>query len=220
MRFLILIIFLTSCATPRKLTRDEWLIAGQKKYPLSITKDKLIKSAEKVLVLADENDVNFQYSDTGFTASRNWLIYAVIAAAMGTDYWRFDVKEEKGELVASVQPSQTSGSVTGYSAGNGNVGTVTAPTIGNPLQGTAIYDMFWSRLDFILGLRSDWLDCKSGLQKISKGETWGNLDNICDSVTLRDDYPLDLSDLEIERIFKNNQLGKEAYLSKKKKAAN
>lgn len=212
--FLVLIIsLLASCASHRTLTREEWLQIGQRNYT-GIEKEKIINAAEKLLKLADGNDFQFSYTPDGFVASRRWLLYMVIAATVGTDYWTFEVKEVDKKLIANVRASSVAGNVNGYPTGGGQVSTVTTPSIGVPLQGTAMYDMFWNRLDYLLGLRNTWMDCDQGLDKIKSGETWGHLERICDSVTLNDDYPENLSESEIERIFKNNYSKKSEYLKK------
>lgn len=203
---------LVSCASHRTLTREEWLQVGKKEFT-NIKKEDLIKNAEKLLTLMDGRDVKFSYTQNGFVASRNWLIYVVVAAAVGTDYWTFDVQEKDNKLIASIQPSTMAGTVSGYAVG-GQVSTITTPTIGTPIQGTAIYNMFWNRLDYLLGKTDQWMDCKQGLSKINKNETWGNLEHICDSVTIDDNYPENLSDAEIERIFKNDYNGKSQYFKK------
>lgn len=131
----------------------------------------------------------------------------------GTDYWTFNVNEKDGKLIANVNPSTTYGTVTGYSYGEGT-GAVTTPTMGTPIDGNTIYDMFWNRLDYLLGLKTERLDCRDGLSKIKKNETWRGLDNICDSVTLNTHYPENLSDPEIERIFKDRYLEKWGYMKK------
>lgn len=198
----VLLLNITSC-THKKLSRDEWQKVGQKEYT-GVSKEELITAAQKVLVLADGNDISFASTKDGFVASRNWQIYAALAANMGTDYWTFEAKEEKGKLIATIQPSMVVGTVGGYSENQK----------GNPVQGTAIYEMFWTRLDYMLKRRSSWHSCKEGLDKSRSGETWGSLEQICDSITLNDDYPDDLSDEEIERIFAKDYHNRISYYKK------
>lgn len=209
---LLLIALNVSCAGQRMLTREEWQAAGQMTFN-DVSKKELIEKAQQVLTLADGEDVKFTFRNNGFSASRPWLVYAVIAITNGTDYWVFDVEDKDGSLLATVQASSASSAITPYAVG-GQVGTVSTTSFGTPIQGTAIYDMFWGRLDYLLDRRKDWPDCRSGLQKIRRGETWGNLDQICDSVTLIDDAPANLSDAEIARVFKGREPALEKYLKR------
>ncbi|MES2770274.1 MAG: hypothetical protein V4596_14120 [Bdellovibrionota bacterium] len=212
--FLILILLLSSCAH-RNMTREEWLEVGQRTYS-NTTKEQLIKNAEKILVLADGDDFKFIHKPNGFVASRSWLIYLVISATMGTDHWNFEVQEKDGKLIATVNASQTAGSVTGYAVNN-QAGTVTTPTMGTPIQGTAIYDTFWNRLDYLQGLKNDWMDCKRANRKIKDKETWGNIEPLCLSINVKDDLPNDLSDIEVDRIFKQTSLDDDRPARAKKK---
>lgn len=200
-RFIIigLSIALSACAHQRQMTREEWLKAGQKTYS-NISKEHLIKNAQKVLTLADGEDFKFADRPNGFTATRNWLVYVVIAAAIGTDYWNFEIVETEGKLTATLNISHTQGSVSGY-AGGGQAGTVTTPTTGFPYQGTAIYEVFWSRLDYLLGLRNDWLDCALLNKRVKTKEVWGSTEPLCLLATVKNSLPDDLSDSEVERIF-------------------
>ena len=202
-------VLLVSCATNRSMTREEWLTNTQKTYT-GVTKEELIKKAEEVLTLADGTDFRFAHSEKGFTASRKWIVYMVIAAAMGTDSWSFEVQEKNGKLIASVQAGTQAGSI----GADGNGGTFTAPTMGEPIQSAATYKMFWDRLDYLLGKRTDWADCRTMKEQIKAGQIWGDLEHICDSITLNDDAPANLSDQETDRVFKGRTDLRLKYLKK------
>lgn len=208
-----LTVALAACVTKhKKMTREEWLQVGQHSY-VGIKKEVLIDKAQKVLELADGDDFHFSYTPNGFVASRNWFLYYVIGSTQGTDYWTFNVEEKDGKLVADVRASTTAGTLTAYSNGMG-ASTVTTPTIGIPIEGTALFNLYWRSLDYVLGLTDRWEDCRDGLERVKRDETWGYLVNICDSVTLNNSYPDNLSDSEIERIFKDRYYDKWAYMKK------
>lgn len=204
--------FMAACST-RKMTREEWLKVSQKRFK-SIEKEQLIKSAEKLLALADKEDITFTHYQDGFKASRFWRVYAILAVSMGTDSWQFEVKEENNELVASLYISNLSGTSGGVPMPVGSPANVTVPVVGNSVQGPALYEMFWSRLDYLTGRTTTWMDCGLAKSKIDKEETWGNIQPLCDSFTVEDELPNDLSDIEIDRIFFKNYDGKNKYLQK------
>lgn len=201
---LLLVILLTSCAQKQKFTRAEWLSATQKTYK-NYSKEQLIEAAEKVLSLADKSDFQFSHMDKGFVATRNWSVYMVIAAAQGIDTWKFEVEEINGVSSARVNTSTMAGAMSGYSTG-GQSGVVTSPgMMGNTVEGTAHYNMFWNRMDYFLGLTKTWADCTCGQKQIESKETWGDLDHICSSVTLNDLSPETLSETENTRIATNKR---------------
>ncbi len=208
----ILLLAIVSCVSQRKMTREEWLAAGQRKYT-KIDKETLIKAAEKVLNLADASDITYSYTNNGFVASRQWLVYVVISASMGTDFWTFEVKETTDGLLATIQPSRIAGTTTAYAAPQGQASTITTPSQGMPAQGDAIYDLFWSRLDFVLGLNKQWMSCDDADKKVSDKKVWGTTDHLC-NLTMKDEYPENLTEEEVDRLFKNLYYKKWGYIKK------
>lgn len=197
---LIMCLSLISCVSKRKMTREEWEVVARRTYT-DVDKNTLMKAAEKVLQLADGDDFQIGYKPNGFVATRNWFVYAVIAAAAGTDFWTLEVEEKDKTLVASLYISTQAQGMSGYAVGN-SAGVVTGPVAGSPIQGTFSYDTFWRRLDFLLGKTTHWADCPSQRLRRDKKEIWGATEHICDPVTLNDDYPDSLSPEEVDRIFK------------------
>lgn len=209
------------CAQQRKLSRDEWISATQRSYS-NISAETLISKAQEVLVLADGDDFNFSHSNRGFSASRNWTTYFVIGAAMGTDFWTFEVEPQgKDILLAKISVSTVAGNL--VAAGGGS--TLTTPGHGSPAQGNVVYNIFWNRLDYLLGKTDQWMDCKLVSKKIFNKEFFGNDEALCNSFNLTNEYPLNLSDSEVDRIFAStgpNGTGsrKKDYLEKRSKKLN
>lgn len=206
------IIFYSSCATKKKMTREEslkareeWLKFSHKEYP-NLSKEQIIAGAEEVLNLADGDDFKFFHTEDGFIAKRIWFIYAVLAAEQGTDTWKFSVKKnEKGINVATFYVTRTSGTISGTVTGSGDTTTMTLPSQDDIIQGTAIYEIFWNRMDYVLGMSTSWPDCNLYKKKITENKVTGELTQICDSVTLDDKLPMNLNDEELIRIFKNDK---------------
>jgi hypothetical protein len=144
-----------------------------------------------VLVLADGHDFSFGYPDEHvMTAARRWMIYAVFALSTGTDIWQVRVDDD-GTARAFV--TQNTGGMFGTVApttGGDFVGGG-APLVGSQgvsMQGDAIYDLFWARVEYILGLREEWRTCRAQDARIDAGEVWGSTEPLC-SVTTKDRSP-------------------------------
>ncbi len=189
---LICLVLCTFGCTPlhQPLSRSQWLDLTTQRYS-GVTKEQLISAAEEVLTLADGRDFNFAHDEAGFTASRQWMLYMIIASAAGTDVWRFSVHEEKDEtLRAQLQISSMSSSVVPYQVIGGNsIGAFTTPAMSAPVKGTSTYKLFWYRLDYILGLSNFWFDCDLAFRLPKTDKWWGTLDPICCPANIKDIRP-------------------------------
>lgn len=58
---------------------------------------------------------------------------------------------------------------------------------GMPLNSTAIYDLFWGRMDYLLGRRDEWMTCDEAEARRKAGITYGQLEALCSVTT--DDLP-------------------------------
>lgn len=149
---------LAGCATvPTPQTRDEWMAIHSRTYP-GKTPEEVTAAAEKVLKLAD-HDFRFDYPPGQLIATRPWLVYAVIAAAMGTDYWKVETTPVQGGTKAVVQISRAAGMVTPSPTAYGDVSVMSSSMPGQPIQFAPPYEVFWHRVEHQLGLRQDWLSC-------------------------------------------------------------
>ena len=73
---------------------------------------------------------------------------------------------------------------------SGGAWTATSmPMSGSPVMGTAIYDVFWSRMDYLLGLRQDWMTCQMADERVKSGATWGTNEALCNSFNVKDAVP-------------------------------
>jgi hypothetical protein len=178
MQFLLVILLALctlACSSHRKMSSAERKSVAEKEYQ-NLTKDQLIDGAKKVLTLMDKNDVTFEPIEDGFIARRSWFLYKVVHASNGTDFWKFQVKQTEQGLVAMVKPSR-------------RYGLVESKEKGEAFQGTAVYDLFWGRLNYTVGQANNWPSCEDGLKKNEENKTWGSLEQICDSITLADERP-------------------------------
>lgn len=182
-------VLLTGCATTQpQLSREEWLSITSRSYE-GVTKEQVISSAERLFRLADGDDFNVVHTEDGLYASRNWSAYMVIAAAMGTDYWQVKVAPDGNRFKAYVQVNSQAQGVTPMATTNGAWTATTTPMAGSPVMGTAIYDVFWARMDYLLGKRSDWMNCQIADERVKQKITWGTNEALCNSFNIKDEVP-------------------------------
>jgi hypothetical protein len=176
-------------ASRPQLTRDEWIKTTTRVYK-DVTKEQVVLAAEKLLILADGDDFVFAHSEDGFFASRNWSVYLVLAFVAGTDHWMFKTVEHEGSVKAQVQISVAAQGVAPMQTTSGAWAATTMPGMsGMPVTGPALYDLFWARMDYLLGAKEYWMLCENINTSIRKKTTWGNVEPLCLDVTVKDNLP-------------------------------
>ena len=183
------IVWLAGCSPPmnRPMSRAEWLAATQKTY--SASPDEVLNAAERLFTLADGRDFSFMHTPESLIASRRWSVYMVLALSFGSDHWQVDAAPGPNGTVVRVRVNTSDQPVLPMATSGGNATVTTMPLSGRPITGTAIYDLFWARLDYLLGERTDWTNCKAAIDKRAAGETWGNIEALCNFANMTDDHP-------------------------------
>lgn len=173
--YLFVLITLCGCAAQRtQMTRAEYLQATQRAYK-NISADKVLDAAKELFDLADGDDFKYQYTNVSLTAKRSWLVYLVLGASSGVDVWNVNVQEQGPNSVVSVSATTMIGGLAGFTE-----------VISN---GTALYDLFWTRLEYLLGLRKEWMTCEMSSKRIKAGDVWGNDELLCNSFNMKDSLP-------------------------------
>lgn len=186
-----LVMTLLSGCLPKcpRMTRAEYLETTTRVYKNS-DKEEVFAAIEKLFILADGNDFKFTYTEDGMQAMRNWSIFLIFAAGFGTDYWNINVQDvENGGVRVSTRVATQSQSMAPTPTTGGNYSAGTTPLMGSPLEGTSIYDLFYARLDYLLGVRSEWMSCDDSDKRKSNGVTWGLNDALCNSFNMKDNTP-------------------------------
>lgn len=111
----------------------------------------MLAAAEELLRLIDPKKTSLTYRDGGVTAVRNYFSFQLIAAESGTATWSVDVADSPGGAVVTIQGSQ-------QRAPQSFVLPATS-VYDVPLKGNAAYRLFFSRLDYLLGLSPTWIPC-------------------------------------------------------------
>ena len=155
-------IALGSCAAPHQIRdRSDFLAEAQKDFP-GETRERLISAAETVLKISDPDDFEFRHTMTGFTGLRRYLIYAVLAAAQGREKWEFTTEQlPNGTMRAAITVSEAGTTVGGSSS---------TPYEGQ-MASVPLYRLFWARVDYVLGRRSDWVTCDEAAKPLQATNT-------------------------------------------------
>ena len=153
---------LAGCASAPQQVRDreDYLAEASRVFP-GETRERVVKAAETVLRVSDPNDFEFRYTLTGFTGLRRYFIYAVLAAANGREKWDFMTEVEPAGLHASVSISE---------AGTSSGGYVTS-RYENAMASVPLYRLFWSRVEYMLARRPDWVTCEQAGAELASANT-------------------------------------------------
>lgn len=182
-------VVICSCVTPRpQLTREQWLALTSRSF-FGLTKDQVIGAAERVFRLADGDDFTIVHMEDGIYAVRKWSFYFILTAGFGADYWLVKVTPTPYGAKATVQVSTEAGSITPIGTTSGAWTATTVPMAGQPINGSAIYDVFWARMFYLLGKRPDWMTCEMANSRVSQGAAWGDNSALCNSLNMKDETP-------------------------------
>ena len=200
---LLALVVLSGCAVKRPTqTREEWLQTTTRTYQ-GVTKDQALNAVEKLFRLADGDDFSIVHTEEGIQATRAWSIYVIISATFGRDYWTVKAEQKDGGVKLAVQANIEMQNLTPMpttSSGTWTAGTM--PMAGRPINGTALYELFWARLDYLLGKSKEWMTCEVADKRRSEGITWGWNDPLCNSFNMTDSLPEELAAAKPQQVSK------------------
>ena len=179
---------MNACAKQHRLSRQDWLQISNREYS-GVTQEEILLSAEQLFTLADGDDFHFVHTDDGIYATRNWMVYVVFGMASGTDYWLIKTTPTSKGIKVSIQVNRQAQVMVPVVTTGGDMSATSTPMAGAPVDGTAIYDLFWTRMDYLLGKRKEWMSCKEADARVSKGIVWGLNEPLCLSLNTKDDTP-------------------------------
>lgn len=148
------------------------------KTPLNVR-----KAAYKALELLDPSDMKFDVRTNELLATRHFLIYAIFAASFGRDWYSFSTVTEGDGTKASLGfESEFNGGVIPVYIPESFKSNISVSAQNNP----ADYKLFHDRVEYLLGLRKDWVTCKQAKQQQSnpKREMF-----FCDQIGLENHAP-------------------------------
>jgi hypothetical protein len=140
--------------------RDDYLAEATRAFP-GETRERVLKAAETVLKVSDPSDFEFRYTLNGFTGLRRYFVYAVLASASGREKWDFITEADPAGLHASVSISEAGTASGGYSVSRYE----------NAMASVPLYRLFWSRVEYMLGKRPDWVTCDQAAAELQSTST-------------------------------------------------
>lgn len=181
----------TGCAqkrlTPQEIEaeRERQIKMVTRVYDGKTPKDVLL--AADNLFRLDDHDYQLAHSENSLQAQRNWFIYVILAAASGVDTWIIQATPVDGgtKVVAQCATQGQNIMPMGTMGVNGQMGATaaTTPVMAGMSTSQALYDLFYSRLDYLLGKSKVWVSCRDANKLYP-----GNNDQLC---TCADDSPPD-----------------------------
>jgi len=147
-----------------------------------------LAAAEAVFKLAD-HDFKFQYPEDELYATRPWVVYLVLVASIGQDYWLIKTSQTSDGVRVTVQVSESSQATTITTTTGGEFAGALTPLAGAPVDGNALYVIFWARMDYLLGKSNDWPDCKEAKSLVAEAGAWGDIGELCNPFNVDDKMP-------------------------------
>lgn len=190
------VVMLMGCT--QKVPTPEKIVDKRERVQRMITRvypDKTVQdvlwAADRVFRLADDNYV-ISPSPDGLRAERNWKKKEALltsdfsrATSFGSDTWMVTPKPlPQGGVKVTAMHSMQAAFVSGcllLPYPNRSDATL-CPEMPNLTTTSATYDLFFARLDYLLGKRKDWITCKKAQKLFTNGESslfYENLDPFC-----------------------------------------
>ena len=154
---ILLAIILTGCATHRPdLSREEW----KNRDFEGVSREKVVAAAREVVRLADPGDVTFKNTSDGFSATRTAMGYYVVQSNIDSYTFKFSALERDGNTRSrlEIEEAEIKSSLLSLGLPVGEIGKPGSPYI---------YDLFFSRVEFLLGLKESWHKCEDAVSRVS-----------------------------------------------------
>ena len=181
--FFAVTIFCGCASNARVMSQSELKTTAARTIP-GVTKKQVIAATHELWRLADGSDFTIADTEYGVGARRFWQVYVVLATWAGVDFWRVKATEDNGATTVSMEISTKAAPMI-FSLGEPG-----QTELGDQYGGNAIYNLYFSRLEFLLGKRETWTDCTQAKAKIRTGEWWGDVDPLCHSLNTNDHRPI------------------------------
>jgi hypothetical protein len=181
--YTIVFMLAASCAGRKQLTPEEAEAERERQIQM-VTRVYEGKSQKDVLMAADrifrldDSDYVISHAETSLVAKRNWMLYMVLATAFGTDTWAIETFQEGNATKVITRHSGQSQSMVptptmGFNGQMGMTGS-TGPAMQGMSTWSGPYRLFYERMDYLLGKRTDWVRCRDAKEGYE-----GNLDPLC-----------------------------------------
>lgn len=150
---------LSGCATIRPTPpKNDW---GNRTYS-GAQKKEIIDAAKEVIRLIDPSKTKIFDTADGFDAQRAKVSYYVIESGLDIFKFKFVAIESKDSIQTTFDVDEI-------------ISRASFKTLGMPVTNTGkpenryVYDLFYSRVDYLLGKNEKWHNCKDAINKIPAG---------------------------------------------------
>jgi len=203
---LLIIVMILGCAAQKPLTREESLklreeliIATSRVYEKT-SKEDVLKASEKLFQLAD-NDFKFVHAPNAVIADRKWSYYLVLSYVLGWDRWFVVAEEKNNRTEVAIRIFRSVVVFPGVYTerpvlSSGELAIKNLPGVENTLPVVPLYNLFYKRLDYLLGKGGEWTDCEKAKNRLEEKKiSYEELDPLCDSMTVDDKKPQEVSNV-------------------------
>lgn len=137
-------IFFVSCGAPqKKLSRDQWLELSIRHYDSSDV-NQVIAAVETLFNLADDSDVTFSHAPDSITAVR----HSAPIPFHFWYHWNINILKAGSGVNVTVSISMTTHALA-------------VPSGMMAHQSSDVLNLFFSRLDYLLGISNTWISCQT-----------------------------------------------------------
>lgn len=168
--YLIFIIFFTACSTtsPNKETIKEIENFTKKEYK-DISKDAIFEASKKLFLLADKKEFRIDSYRDHLEVSKTKMSHFFLYPVTHEDRWNLSIDEKDNTSFAKLELIR----ITDFNE--------------EKIEYLSKYnhELFWSRLDYLLGLSDEWLICDS--VKNVRGTLCDSIDMYTKSYPTKDD---------------------------------
>ncbi len=165
---LIVGIGLGGCATKPKISEEEMKAAMTRTYK-GVSSGQVMKASEKLLRMVDEKRFQFKQSGNQLTATRSGNLHTNLGLVNVTAVWLVKTKETDQSTVVTLDAGWRKQDL---STGLGGMNT-------KKPEGTAVYNLFFNRLENLLGKSNVWMTCEGMKKAIEQGEESGDIRMLC-----------------------------------------
>lgn len=168
---LVMIGSITGGCGVKQATRDEFisqknLVDNARIREYQESPEVILRAAERVLYESDHDYIAMNQDKNTYRSMRKWMSFYVFGSAFGEDYWVISAsKNDLGKTIVSAKcwHGPTSGGLIPMpltSGGDEN----------NYILSAHLYNLFFKRLDYMLGKTNVWLSCKDAEIELKKSD--------------------------------------------------
>lgn len=163
----VMVISLGGCATSPEPSEKEMQAAQTRTYE-DVSSEQVFQASEQLLKLVDESRFRFERADNQLTGTRSGRLFTSLGATDVTAVWLVKTQEKGKSTVVTIEA--------GWKRSLPSSGK--REMLKRP-KGTAVYTLFWNRLDTLLGRSNEWVTCEGMQNAINQGEASGDIRMLC-----------------------------------------